>query len=587
MTRTSHARVLTVAAGTLVSLSSVNAQVVGKDGRLIYPQGEPISRGTTKIEAEWLRTHPGFSGGFDAVTAPPVGPIHCAAEFEPQEGIIIGWEGGGTLNAIQAEMAKRITVDAASKVYVVCDSAGVQSTANSTLVGAGCNMANVTFIIRTLDSIWMCDYGPRFIYEGNCRATVDHWYNRATRVNDNVFPDYWAQTYKKQGFYQLGSGGNQLIHGGGNFHLDGGNNRGFATKLIFNENNPPFTTNPGGGFNTGQAFSEATIGVIWNQYQGLNMTLLDPFPTSVDVTQHLDMWMQPVDNNKVIISDWPLNPGSTQDNICDSTAATMTSQGYTVFRIPAYTSGPGGTHFTWTNTVFCNNILLVPTYTSLPAGAPAAATANATALAVFQSALPPGKTAVGINCQNIIGLAGAVHCIVRIVPAHKGLAGPNGGLAPTAYLQTPNGGQVLTPAQQFTISWVSDDDAAVSSVDLLLSTDGGSTFPTTITTGLAPVGSFNWTVPNVNTAQARVRVVARDAVNNTGFDISDTNFTIGTPPPVCYANCDGVGGLTGNDFQCFLNAYVANSSYANCDGVGGLTGNDFQCFLDKFVAGCS
>jgi len=70
--------------------------------------------------------------------------------------------------------------------------------------------------------------------------------------------------------------------------------------------------------------------------------------------------------------------------------------------------------------------------------------------------------------------------------------------------------------------------------------------------------------------------------------ISDLRGMAGyRPVPVCYANCDGIGGLTGNDFQCFLNAYVAGSSYANCDGVGGLTGNDFQCFLDKFVAGCS
>jgi len=60
-----------------------------------------------------------------------------------------------------------------------------------------------------------------------------------------------------------------------------------------------------------------------------------------------------------------------------------------------------------------------------------------------------------------------------------------------------------------------------------------------------------------------------------------------TNPPSCYADCDHVGGLTGNDFQCFLNAFVSGASYADCDGVGGLTGNDFQCFLDKYVAGCS
>jgi len=68
---------------------------------------------------------------------------------------------------------------------------------------------------------------------------------------------------------------------------------------------------------------------------------------------------------------------------------------------------------------------------------------------------------------------------------------------------------------------------------------------------------------------------------------ADNIGLLATQPAACYANCDSVGGLTGNDFQCFLNAYVSQQSYADCDGVGGLTGNDFQCFLDKYVAGCS
>ncbi len=70
------------------------------------------------------------------------------------------------------------------------------------------------------------------------------------------------------------------------------------------------------------------------------------------------------------------------------------------------------------------------------------------------------------------------------------------------------------------------------------------------------------------------------------LDVDAANAAIGVTG-TCYADCDGVGGLTGNDFQCFLDAFVAGMSYADCDGVGGLTGNDFQCFLDKFVAGCS
>jgi hypothetical protein len=61
--------------------------------------------------------------------------------------------------------------------------------------------------------------------------------------------------------------------------------------------------------------------------------------------------------------------------------------------------------------------------------------------------------------------------------------------------------------------------------------------------------------------------------------------TTGAVP--CYADCDGVGGLTANDFICFLTAYNNGQSYANCDGVGGLTANDFICFLTNYNNGCS
>jgi V8-like Glu-specific endopeptidase len=60
----------------------------------------------------------------------------------------------------------------------------------------------------------------------------------------------------------------------------------------------------------------------------------------------------------------------------------------------------------------------------------------------------------------------------------------------------------------------------------------------------------------------------------------------GGPAP-CYANCDGIGGLTANDFQCFANAFAGGQSYADCDGVGGLTANDFSCFLNAYAQGCS
>jgi hypothetical protein len=440
-------------------------------------------------------------------------------------------------------------------------------------------MANVTFIVigpsRSLDSIWMCDYGPRFIYEGNCRAVIDHKYNRP-RPNDDIFPDYWAQTYKKQAFYQLGANGNQLIHGGGNFHFDGGNNRGFATRLVVNENNPPLTA---------YSYPEPLIGTTWLNYQNLNMTFLDPFPTSVDSTQHIDMWMQMVDNNKVVISDWPNNVGSTQDNICDNTAALLASQGYTVYRVPGLLRRRRALHIHEHR--LCQQHHPHP---DLHLGRPQRRGHQRRRGRDVPVGVAPGQDRDRHQLPEH-------HRQRRRDPLHRphhpraqGPPRPGGGLAPTAYLKAPNGGQSYTPGQNVTISWISDDDLVVSNVDLLLSTDGGATYPTTIAAAQAPIGSYNWTVPNINTTTARIRVVARDAVNNTGADDSDADFTI---LGQCYANCDGSSTapiLNVNDFICFNNLFAAGSSLANCDGsttAPVLNVNDFSCFLNAYAVGCS
>lgn len=61
-----------------------------------------------------------------------------------------------------------------------------------------------------------------------------------------------------------------------------------------------------------------------------------------------------------------------------------------------------------------------------------------------------------------------------------------------------------------------------SSVNILLSTDGGATF-STLVAGTPNDGSQAVTIPNVGTTQARIMV---EAVNNVFYDISNANFTI-------------------------------------------------------------
>ncbi|MCG3126601.1 MAG: hypothetical protein CHACPFDD_01452 [Phycisphaerae bacterium] len=87
-----------------------------------------------------------------------------------------------------------------------------------------------------------------------------------------------------------------------------------------------------------------------------------------------------------------------------------------------------------------------------------------------------------------------------------------------------------------TVTWnVASTTAApvnCANVKILLSTDGGNTWPTTLLASTPNDGSQAVTLPNISTTTARIRV---EAVGNIFFDISNTNFTItpsGTPPTI-------------------------------------------------------
>ena len=453
-----------------------------------YPEGVDIPRSLTPLEAAWILQNP-ITAATDAPTPPPTGPVRCAAEYEPMDGLCLAYEGTTAQLSVVQQIARHVTTTGQAKAYVYCDTATEAATATSALAAAGCDMTRVVTLVAPTDSIWIRDYGPRYIFEGDCRAIVDHTYNRP-RPLDDVMPDHFGG-YKKHRVYGI-----PLVHGGGNFHLDGLGS-GHATVLIQNEN---------------PTLSAAQIVGHWQSYQGLQTTLWNAFPTTVDATQHIDMWMQISGARQAMVSDWPAQPGSTQDVICDGAAATLAAQGWTITRIPA--RSVSGVHYTYTNMVLCNGVAIVPSYTNTTVSPD-----NAVALAAWQAALP-GKTVVQVNCQGLVTSAGVMHCIVMHVPAHRG------GLAPTAYLKTPNGGQTLVPGGAVAVEWLADDDVDVANVELRLSANGGASFPYLIAGNLPHTGSWTWTVPNLQASQLRLRVIARDAQGRSGQDDSDADFAI-------------------------------------------------------------
>jgi PKD repeat protein len=92
----------------------------------------------------------------------------------------------------------------------------------------------------------------------------------------------------------------------------------------------------------------------------------------------------------------------------------------------------------------------------------------------------------------------------------------------TITVTAPNGGESFAPGTTTPITWNSTG-TGVPSVDIELSTDGGTTF-NALAVSEANDGSFDWLVINSPTTQALIRV--KDSADSTPSDDSDAVFTI-------------------------------------------------------------
>ncbi|MBS1518091.1 MAG: hypothetical protein JSS91_08380 [Bacteroidetes bacterium] len=105
-------------------------------------------------------------------------------------------------------------------------------------------------------------------------------------------------------------------------------------------------------------------------------------------------------------------------------------------------------------------------------------------------------------------------------------SGPFTVTQPNTSVTWSSGSQAVT----WNVANTTSAPVSCSSVDILLSTDGGITFPTTLLSGTPNDGSQTVTIPNLSTTSARIKV---KSVGNVFFDISNTNFTItGGPVPL-------------------------------------------------------
>ena len=92
---------------------------------------------------------------------------------------------------------------------------------------------------------------------------------------------------------------------------------------------------------------------------------------------------------------------------------------------------------------------------------------------------------------------------------------------------SPNTALTLDAGSAQTITWaVANTNVApvnAANVKIMLSTDGGATWPYLLADAVANTGSATVTLPLVSSATARVRI---EAVGNVFFDVSDADFAL-------------------------------------------------------------
>jgi len=420
-----------------------------------------LPRYQTEQETQWMQlglsAPPPPSSG---LVTPPTSPVRAMAEWEELQALVIAWNGQST---ILSEIVRAAREEC--KVIICCESQAVINSAKNILTGKGINItSNVTFLVAPNNSIWMRDYGPNCVYSNAVDSLylVDWIYNRP-RPKDDAVPQKIGE-YLSVPVYSTTQAPFDLVNTGGNFMSDG-MGTAFASKLIFTENGP---NNQYGQSN----HSVAEVEDILHDFMGIDRYITMP-ALPYDVIHHIDMHMKLLDEETLLIGEYPYGTADgpqIEANIGYVTSTFQSAFGtpYKVVRIPmppdvgnSYPDN-GGDYRTYTNAVFVNKTVLVPFYEQR---------FDTTAKRIWQESLP-GYKIVGIDCNNIIGSLGAIHCITREIGVHDPLRVIHQQLPCMNHTGWPNGYPVWASLAHRSgiasakIYYTTDTTAAWQSVDL-------------------------------------------------------------------------------------------------------------------------
>lgn len=173
--------------------------------------------GLTEEEKPLLKEH--IENAQRDITNAPTGPIHSLGEWEEAEAAMTLWNNDSLIKAFAEN----------GNVKILANTNSSKSSWLNKIKSLNLDESKFSFFIVPTNSIWIRDYGPWWIVDGDGKVgIVDTIYNRP-RPQDDVVPDFIGKELNIP-VYKPG-----LVHTGGNYYSDGLGNA-FSSSLVEREN---------------------------------------------------------------------------------------------------------------------------------------------------------------------------------------------------------------------------------------------------------------------------------------------------------------------------------------------------------------
>lgn len=308
-----------------------------------------------------------------AMTKPPEGEVRSLAEWEEAEAVMTLWPNASLLR----ELSRR------GKVKLFGDGRSDIDWWKNYLSSHSIAPEPFSYFIVPTDSIWIRDYGPWFILDGNRSfGIVDNTYNRP-RPQDDVVPEFLAHELSLP-FFHTG-----LTHTGGNYYNDGMGN-GFSSTLVYREN---------------KQAKEAIDGRM-RDFLGIRRYTTSPLGPGLTI-EHLDTFGKLVAADTWVFADFPAGSRfkADADRMVEILKTQRSAYGtpYRILRMKMWADRAGDRaedYRAYLNSFISNRAIYFPTYGNDEGDRYAAE--------VYKQALP-GYDVVGVDGQNT-GWGDSVHC---------------------------------------------------------------------------------------------------------------------------------------------------------------------------------